>query len=81
MKSLRCLAVCLFAASAVAAEFDDAKYNNWHQWRGPDASGVAKQADPPTTWSEDENVSWKAHILGRGSSMPIVWGNIVFMLG
>ncbi len=51
----------------------------WPQWRGPLGSGVAPAADPPLTWSEQENVRWKAAIPGRGHGAPIVWGDKVFV--
>ena len=51
---------------------------NWPQWRGPTANGVA-QANPPLTWSETENVKWKVKIPGFGSSTPIIWGDQVFI--
>ena len=52
----------------------------WGQWRGPEATGVARHADPPLTWSETENVAWKVEVPGRGSASPIVWGDRVFLL-
>ncbi len=69
-------AVSLHAASAAsAAKADD----NWPQWRGPLATGVAPDANPPTTWSETSNVKWKVKIPGEGSASPIVWDNMVFI--
>jgi hypothetical protein len=62
---------------AGAASADTAK--NWPQWRGPLANGIAPQGDPPTTWSETENVKWKVKVPGRGMSTPIVWENQVFL--
>ena len=52
----------------------------WGQWRGPEANGVARHADPPLTWSETEHVAWKVEVPGRGSASPIVWGDKVFLL-
>lgn len=63
-----------------ATEFEDAKSGNWHQWRGPGANGVAANANPPTTWSEDENLQWKVDVDGLGNSTPIVWGDKLFLL-
>lgn len=74
-------AICgwlLFSTLAVAA--DPATEANWHQFRGPLASGVAPQGNPPTEWSETKNVRWKAEIPGVGSSTPIVWNDKVFLL-
>ena len=53
---------------------------NWHQWRGPDGTGVSATANPPVRWSESENIKWKVDIEGRGTSTPIIWGNKVFVL-
>src|SRR5262245_62714993 len=52
----------------------------WAQWRGPEANGVARHADPPIEWSETKNIRWKVELPGRGSSSPIVWGDRVFVL-
>jgi outer membrane protein assembly factor BamB len=79
----------LFAAGAVlgfgntAARGDGIlaeRYDNWHQWRGPEANGTAPKADPPLTWDEKTNLKWKAPLPGRGSATPIVWGDQVFIL-
>lgn len=53
---------------------------NWPQWRGPLATGVAPDANPPLEWSETKNVKWKIAIPGRGTSTPIIWGDRVFIL-
>ena len=60
---------------AVAAAPDQ----NWPQWRGPLANGVAPSADPPVTWSESSNIKWKVKIPGEGIGTPIVWGNQIFV--
>ena len=53
--------------------------SHWHQWRGPLATGVAPDADPPTEWGESKNVKWKVKLPGSGTSTPIVWENLVFI--
>jgi outer membrane protein assembly factor BamB len=62
-------------STASAAKADD----NWPQWRGPMANGVAPDANPPTAWSETSNIKWKAKLPGEGSASPIVWDNLVFI--
>lgn len=52
---------------------------DWQQWRGPDGTGVAANATPPTSWSEKENVRWKTKLKGLGHSTPIVSGNRIFI--
>lgn len=43
-------------------------------------TGVADDADPPLTWSETENLKWKASTPGFGTSTPIVWDDRIFLL-
>jgi outer membrane protein assembly factor BamB len=70
----------LVPAPARADEFSRERLDNWPQWRGPLATGLAPNADPPVRWDEKTNVQWKAALPGRGSSTPVVWGNQVFVL-
>ncbi len=70
----------LSAVTIMAGEFDEQKINNWHQWRGPQANGVAPQGNPPTEWSTTKNIKWKVAVPGRGSASPIVWGDRIFIL-
>ena len=53
---------------------------NWHQWRGPYATGIAPAGDPPVEWSEGKNVKWKVEIPGRGHATPIIWGDQMILL-
>lgn len=52
---------------------------NWHHWRGPLATGVAVDANPPTTWSESENIRWKVAIPGTGHATPIIWEDTIYI--
>jgi outer membrane protein assembly factor BamB len=73
--------IAVIAGGLVAANLSWAApaEQNWGQWRGPLANGVAPKADPPTEWSETKNVKWKLAIPGEGNATPIVWDNIVFV--
>lgn len=53
--------------------------NDWPQWRGPQANGIAPSGNPPTTWSETENVKWKVKLTGTGAGTPIIVGNQIFL--
>src|SRR5689334_22918463 len=64
----------LVIASSTAAAAD-----NWPQWRGPLVRGEAPNANPPTKWSETQNVKWKVALPGEGHATPIVWGNQIFV--
>jgi outer membrane protein assembly factor BamB len=51
----------------------------WPQWRGPLGTGEAPGGDPPSTWSEKDNVRWKVSVPGSGASTPIVWGDTIYL--
>ncbi|MFK5923599.1 MAG: PQQ-binding-like beta-propeller repeat protein [Verrucomicrobiota bacterium] len=54
--------------------------NNWPQWRGPFGTGeAAKNADPPISWNEKQNIKWKIFIPGLGHSTPVIWGDHIFL--
>jgi outer membrane protein assembly factor BamB len=71
--------VWLTAIGALAGEALAA--DNWPQWRGPLATGVAADGNYPVKFSSDEGVAWKVAIPGRGFSTPIVWGDAIFLTG
>jgi outer membrane protein assembly factor BamB len=50
---------------------------DWLQFRSADTTGIAQGPTPPVSWSEDENVAWKAELPGRGLSGAIVIGDRV----
>lgn len=53
---------------------------DWPWWRGPARTGEANPDQlPPVTWSETENVLWKAEIPGRGHGSPTIVGNKIFL--
>ena len=73
----------LFAVAAFPARGADEPRefaSNWHQWRGPDATGAAGNGNPPTAWGEGQNVRWKVEIPGKGHASPIVWGDRIYVL-
>ena len=54
--------------------------NNWAQWRGPYATGVAPAGNPPLEWSETTNIKWKSEIPGIGHATPIIWEDQIILL-
>ena len=78
--TLALITATLLLGQAHADQFEEAKPNNWHHWRGPDANGVSTTARPPVQWSSTNNIQWKTPIEGNGSSTPILWGNKLFIL-
>ena len=57
----------------------DAALQYWPQWRGPEATGVSADGNPPVEWSEEKNIKWKVEIPGKGSSSPIVWKDRIYL--
>lgn len=54
--------------------------DDWPWWRGPNRDGVADpKQQPPRSWSDSENVVWKAAIPGRGHGSPTVVGRYVYL--
>jgi outer membrane protein assembly factor BamB len=74
------LVIVFFLLSSLAHAGDNDRLANWPQWRGPLATGMSPDGDPPTKWDEKTNMRWKIALPGRGSSTPIIWGDQVFVL-
>src|SRR3712207_2973087 len=75
MKRLFPLFLILGCALTVSAQ-------NWPQFRGPQASGVADGRRAPTAWDaqKSQNVLWKTPVPGLSHASPVVWGERVFVV-
>lgn len=56
-----------------------AQAQNWPQWRGPGADGIAPNGEYPVSFSATEGIIWKAELPGKGGSTPIVWGDRIIL--
>ena len=71
------LAIC--AISAAPAHTQNAASPDWAQFRGPNATGIAKGAKaPPIEFGPAKNVLWKTPV-PSGHSSPVYWGNRIFL--
>ena len=52
---------------------------NWPQWRGPEANGIASPGTYPVNFSATDGLLWKAELPGKGGSTPIVWEDRTFL--
>lgn len=52
---------------------------NWPQWRGPNASGIADQGNYPVSFSPTNGILWQAELPGKGGSTPIVWDDRIIL--
>ncbi len=69
----------LLLATLLLATNSFCQGTNWPSWRGPGNNGVAPSGNPPTTWSETNNVKWKVDLPGKGHSTPIIWENVIYV--
>jgi outer membrane protein assembly factor BamB len=53
--------------------------DDWPQFRGPNADGVADATGVPIRWSATENVAWKTPIPGSGWSSPVLAHDRVYL--
>jgi outer membrane protein assembly factor BamB len=64
--------IVVLGAGAYRASAGD----NWPTWRGPDITGISPDGNPPSEWSETNNIKWKVKLEGDGSnSSPVIWGD------
>jgi len=66
----------------IATTASIAHAQNWPQFRGPGATGVAEGTAQPVKFdtSTSLNVRWKTAIPGLSHASPVVWGNKVFVV-
>lgn len=62
-----------------ASKLPEADAGDWPWWRGPNRDGTANDQQPPTTWSDTENVVWKTPVPGRGHSSPTIVGDTIYL--
>ncbi len=75
MKTIKTtLAITLFATVSALA----AATARWPQFRGPNGSGVAEDASPPTHFGPSTNLLWKT-ALPPGHSSPCLWDERIFL--
>ena len=53
--------------------------DDWPQFRGPGSLGISQAKNLPVTWSDTENLVWKAAMPGSGSSSPIALGGKLYV--
>lgn len=69
----------MLTAAILAVVFTQAAAEDWPQFRGPRGDGTSLATHLPLSWSETNNVVWKARLPGRGRSSPVVLGEKVFL--
>jgi len=65
-------------ASAAAVPFPSPEEDTWKGFRG-DGTSHSKAGDLALTWSESENISWRADLEGFGQSSPVVQAGKVYL--
>lgn len=62
-----------------AALTSTALAGNWPGWRGPNQDGSSPEKGLPAKFSKTEGVKWAADLPGLSASVPVVWGDKVFI--
>lgn len=60
---------------------EQAQADNWPQWRGSDALGVASEGSYPIEWSTSEGIAWQYELPGVGASTPVIWEDKIILTG
>lgn len=62
----------VFCSVMLASVVGEAQAEDWAQFRGPNASGIADESkNPPIEFSTEQNVKWSVE-LGRGVACPVI---------
>jgi hypothetical protein len=61
----------------VGVEGEGANY--WPRWRGPSGQGYVTGTNYVDTWSDTQNIKWRAAVPGLGHSSPIIWRDHLFL--
>ena len=69
----------VFGILLIASISSNCLADNWSSFRGKNAQGVSAEKDLPLTWTNTENIAWKAEIPGQAWSSPIVHNGEVFL--
>lgn len=51
---------------------------NWPRFRGPDGTGHTAEKGLPVSW-DAKAVVWKTALKGQGQSVPVIWGDRIFL--
>jgi len=74
--------LCLFAwviVLIVGVQVVEASNASWPQWRGPGFQGSTGQGSYPESWAEEDGLTWKFELPGRGFSTPVVWNEHIIV--
>ena len=69
---LHSLLIAIALSSTALAE-------NWSNWRGPNQDGSSPEKGLPAKFSKTEGVKWAAPLPGLSASVPVVWGDKLFI--
>lgn len=67
--------LCSFLSVSLQTGLAD---SNWPRWRGSQQDGHTAETGFPKKWDKS-NVVWKKSLPGDGQSVPIIWGDRIFL--
>lgn len=71
--AMKFVAAAVFLALTCTCSLDAAP--DWPDFRGPEGTGHAPEADVPLKWSISQSVRWNIDVPGKGWSTPVARGN------
>ena len=84
-RSFLATSLAALPAASLTARASAAPEQNWPQFRGPGAVGVADGFPMRATWNvdpaagKDSGVLWRAEIPGLGHASPIIWKDRIYL--
>ncbi len=73
--------VVLVAATSFAADAEPTAIDaNWSRFRGPQGTGVSRDANLPVQFGPSE-IKWQTDLPVIGHSSPVTWGERIFLTG
>ena len=70
---------CCFLTEAAHAQ-TTSQTSSWNQFRGPNGTGIAADANPPIKFDQKTNLRWATR-LPPGHSSPVIWSDKIFITG
>jgi outer membrane protein assembly factor BamB len=72
----------VLAVLTIGFSMTTAHAQNWPQFRGEKANGIADGKPVPTKWNTEtgENIAWKVAIPGLAHASPVVWGDRIYVI-
>ncbi|MEM1085804.1 MAG: PQQ-binding-like beta-propeller repeat protein [Verrucomicrobiota bacterium] len=73
------LGICLAGFAFICCFSSASGQQDWPQFRGPSAQGLAEKA--PGRWDPEKDVAWRIEVVAEGWSSPVISGDTLVLTG